>query len=620
MPSLTQNRRLISIDTPLGKDALVVRELEGREAISELFSFHLTLLSEDDNITPDKILGKAVTLAIHCSSDENKPRYIHGHISQFTALDTQEGLKRLYQAIVVPSLWFTTLGAHNRIFENKDFTQIIEEVLKDYSSVSLNISLSGQYAKRRYCTQFEESDYDFICRLLAEEGACFHFEHSKGAHKLCIVDKSSAYKSALSSAIPYIGSGSNPLENSITFWQRNYSYHTANVLYRDYQPFSASEWVKKDIKDSTTTKALTTEKPEREVYGRFHFEKKTDNHTKLTESFVKQKARNHILSQEGTFDTANGKSTCCEFYAGSNFEIEHTINSENGKYLVSEITHHAKDGNDADAEYTNRFTCQPADVYSPPSPDNYRRLIHAPHTAKVIDVQAAGEQGNVDAHTQVKVQFPWNSKQDSCWIRVAQAYAGSNWGASFVPRVGQEVIIEYFNGDPDRPVVTGALYNSDNSGPGYSKTQSGWKTQWEGSKFNEMRFDDKKGSEEVYIEAGKDWNVLVHNDNTETVENDQTVEVKNNRSITVTDGNETKDVSKGTQKTTVKGAITIESKTSITLKVGASVIKMDPNGISIKATQIESKSSANTKVQAGAMMDVKGGAITSVKGALVKVN
>ncbi|MET4822212.1 type VI secretion system Vgr family protein [Endozoicomonas lisbonensis] len=595
------------------------RELEGREALSELFSFQVTLLADDDNISPEQILGKAVTLAIHSSGDDN-PRYIHGHINQFVALDSQEGVRRLYQAMIVPALWFTTLGRQNRIFENKDFLQIIQEVLADYTSVTLSKNTSGSYVKRRYCTQFEETDFEFIARLLAEEGVCFHFEHARGAHRFCLADKSSAYSSALSAPVPFTGTGSSPLENSVTEWQRHYRYHTASVEYRDNQPFSASEWMKKEIKDATTHKALSSEKPLREYYGRFHYEKKTDNQTKLTESNAKQKARNAILNHEGTFDTANGQSSCCELYAGSRFELDHSISSESGDYLVSAISHHAIDGNDLETRYTNRFTCQPADVYSPPDPDRFRRMIHAPHSALVIAVQAAGEQGDVDAHTQIKVQFPWKSQQDSCWVRVAQSFAGNQWGASFVPRVGQEVVVEYFNGDPDRPVVTGALYNSDNPGPGYSKTQSGWKTQWEGSQFNEMRLDDKKGSEEVYIEAGKDWKVLVHNDNTETVENNQTIDVKNNRAVTVSDGNETKEVTKGTQKTTVKGAVTIESKTSITLKVGTSVIKIDPNGISIKATQIESKSSANTKVQAGAMMDVKGGAITSVKGALVKVN
>ncbi|WP_281648389.1 type VI secretion system tip protein TssI/VgrG [Parendozoicomonas sp. Alg238-R29] len=618
MSSLTQDKRLATIETPLGKDTFVVRELEGEEAISQLFSFHLSLLSEDDNIQPEKILGKPVSLAIHNTPDN--PRYIHGHINRFIALDTQDGEKRQYQATIVPALWFTTLGGQNRIFENKDFSQIIQEVLGDYSSVSFSKNLAGSYFKRRYCTQFEESDFNFICRLLAEEGVCFHFEHAKGFHKFCIADKPSAYQPALAKPVPYIGSGSNPLENSVSHWQRNYSYHTAQVEYRDYQPFSASEWMKKEIKESTTTKALTGEKPLREYYGRFHFEKKTDNHTKLTEKNTKQKARNMMLSHEGAFDTANGRSSCCELYAGGQFELDHTIATEKGKYLISQISHYVRDSNDQDTFYINHFTCQPSDIFAPPSPDEYRRLIHTPHTAKVIDVQAAGEQGSVDAHTQVKVKFPWKSKQDSCWIRVVQAYAGADWGANFVPRVDQEVVVEYFNGDPDRPVVTGALYNSDNKGPGYSKTQSGWKSQWEGSKFNEMRLDDKKGSEEIYFEAGKDWNVLVHNDNTETVENDQTITVTNNRDITVSKGNETKKVSKGTQTTTVQGAITIESKTSITLKVGSSVIKMTPSGISVKATDIKSKSSMSTKVEAGLTMDVKGGAMTNVKGALVKIN
>lgn len=617
--SLTQNNRLVTIDTPLGKDAFVVRALTGVEAISELFSFELNLLSEKNSITADQILGKPVSISLNSSGTDN-PRYFHGHVTHFQALDTVEGEKRQYVARVQPALWFTTLGGQNRIFENKDAAEIVGEVLADYNSVSLRKNLSATYQKRRYCVQLEETDFEFISRLLAEEGISYYFAHEKGSHQFYIVDKSSAYSSAISQSVTYTGSGSSPLENTIHSWVRSYGYHTASVEFRDYLPFSASEWHKKKLPEKTTNKALQGEKPLREFYGRFHFEKKEDNTDKLTESNTRQKASNSIKAMEGQFDTAEGGSTCGEFFAGGQFEMEHPVSTESGKYLLTRVSHRAIDGNDQQSGYSNLFTCSPADVYVPPSPENYRRVVNSPQVAKVVDVRAAGEQGSVDIYTQVKVQFPWKSEQDSCWLRVVQAYAGDKWGASFVPRVGQEVTVEYINGDPDRPIVTGALYNSDNNGPGYSRTQSGWKSQWEGSKFNEVRLDDKKGSEEVYIEAGKDWNVLVHNDNTETIENDQTVTVTNNRAITVTDGNETKDVSKGTQTTTVKGAITIESKTKITLKVGGSSIVLDAQGITMKGTMINSKSSANTKVEAGAMMDVKAGALLNIKGALVKIN
>ncbi|MCL6269321.1 type VI secretion system tip protein VgrG [Sansalvadorimonas sp. 2012CJ34-2] len=618
MSALTQNNRLITINTPLGKDALIVRELEGQEALSQLFHFQLTLLSEDSAITSKKLLGQPVTIAIY-NSGPDTPRYIHGHICRFAALDTNEGMKRLYRAEVVPALWFTTLGGQNRIFENKDFSDIINEVLGDYTTVTFKKALSGSYSKRRYCTQFEESDFEFISRLLAEEGVHYYFDHKDGSHDFCIADKANAFKPSLTTPVAYIGTGSNPLENSIHQWQHNYSYHTAEVEYRDYLPFSASAWIEKPSKEKSTCGSLNTAKPMREYFGRFDYVKEQDHTEQLPNNFCTQKARTMAENQEGQFDTADGRSTCCEFYAGGQFEVEHPIDSESGKYLLTVVRHTAQDSNDLGTRYSNHFTCIPSDIYAPPSPENFRRTVHTTQTAKVIEVKAAGEQGS-DEFTQVKVQFPWKSKLNSCWIRVVQSYAGSNWGANFVPRVGQEVVVEYFNGNPDRPVVTGALYNSDNNGPKYSRTQSGWKSQWEGSKFNEMRLDDKKGAEEIYFEAGKDWNVLVHNDNTETVENDQTIEVTNNRDITVSKGNETKKVSKGTQKTTVQGAITIESKTSITLKVGSSVIKMTPSEISLKAMQIKSKSDTNTKIEAGVMMDVKGGAITQVKGALVKVN
>ncbi|KEQ12248.1 type VI secretion system Vgr family protein [Endozoicomonas numazuensis] len=618
MSSLSQKNRLVTINTPLGKDVFIVQAFDGKESLSRLYDFTLTLISEDLNITADNILGKPVTLALRCGASD-ADRFFHGHISHFSALDTYDGNKRHYEAHLVPGLWFTTLGGQNRIYENMSFSDIIADVLKGYSAVQMKNSTTGTYLKRRYCVQYEESDFEFVSRLLAEEGVSYFFEQADGQHTFCLVDKAGSYPTALAKAITYSEGGSNPLENSISSWTRNYGYHTAQVEFRDYLPFSASEWLKKTTTEKTTNKALKGVQPLKEYYGRFHYEKQEDHTDKLTESNGKQKVRNTMLAQEGLSDWAKGSSACPELFAGGIFEIDHTIDSESGKYLVTSVTHTAADGNGQSASYSNAFTCVPDSVYTPPDSDAFRRVVSSPDVAKVLDVKAAGEQGSTDKYTQIKVQFPWKSNENSCWLRVVQSYAGNNWGASFVPRVGQEVVVEYLSGNPDRPIVTGALYNSDNIGPGYSKTQSGFKSQFEGSKFNELRLDDKKGSEEIYFEAGKDWNVVVHNDNVETIERHQDVTVTENRSVTVKNGNETKDIG-GTQTTTAKSDITIESKTKITLKVGSSSITIDPNGITLKGTMINSKSSANTKVEAGAMMDIKASALLNIKGSLVKIN
>lgn len=214
-----------------------------------------------------------------------------------------------------------------------------------------------------------------------------------------------------------------------------------------------------------------------------------------------------------------------------------------------------------------------------------------------------------------------------------QSFSGKNWGANFVPRVGQEVVINYINGDPDRPLVTGAVFNADNPGPQYTSTQSGWKTQIKDSKFNELRFDDKKGSEEVYMEAGKDHNFLIHNDQSGKIDNNQTLEIKKNRTITVSEGDESITLSKGNQTTKIKGnqsvtldsgnqdlkiktgtqtvdvmgAIKITSKTSIDLKVGSNTISIKPSGIEIKGVMLSCKGDATAEVKAGAMLTLNGG-------------
>src|SRR3990167_4295371 len=357
-------------------------------------------------------------------------------------------------------------------------------------------------------------------------------------------------------------------------------------------------------------------------------------------------------------DVANGSSDCASFQAGGRFTLEHAVKSENGNYVITAVQHMAVDGNDQNTQYRNSFTCIPATVPYRPLQEHFKKQMRGPLTAVVVSLNASESKADADPHRMVKVKFPWESQKASCWMRVAQLYAGSGWGASFVPRINQEVLVEFLNGDPDRPVVVGALYNKDNQGPTYTSTQSGIKTA--SSKFNELRFDDKKDNEEIYVEAGKNYNFIIHNDETGNVENDQKLTVKNNRTLTVSDGDEVKKIEKGSQtlevgadqKNTIKGnqdltvkgkqtyditgdqkmdvkcaqtisvtgAIKEESKQSITLtanmsielKVGGNSIKIDPSGVTITGTMV--------KINGSAMTEVKGGGMLKMQGGLVMIN
>lgn len=313
-------------------------------------------------------------------------------------------------------------------------------------------------------------------------------------------------------------------------------------------------------------------------------------------------------AEEVAIDTIEATSDCSSFYAGGKFKVtQHAAKSEKDNYIITGIYHRAFDnsyftGSEGQSEYGNNFVCIPADVHFRPLSTQIKPVMKGPQSAIVTG--PSGEEIYIDKFGRIKVQFMWDregkkNESSSCYLRVVQSWAGDQWGASFIPRIGQEVIVNFLDGDPDRPLVTGSVYNGDNKPPYASKTQSGIKTQsTKGAgkqNYNELRFEDLKGSEEIFIQAEKDFNNLIKNDHTRTLE-------KGNETITVSKGNRTLDVKK-TIKTDASD-IKITGKKSIELKVGGSSIKITSAGIVIKATKV----------------DIKGSAMVAIKGGITKIN
>ncbi|WP_244506225.1 type VI secretion system Vgr family protein [Microbulbifer marinus] len=621
---------MIQIDSPLGKDAIIATSIHGEEHISKPFRYQLELLSDNHEITQKEIVGKVLTVTVHHSK---KPRHINGYVTHFSMHDVNAEGMRSYTAIVHPGLWFTSLGGKNRVFEKKSAKQILEELLGEYSKViKLSLKLKAEYIPREYCVQFDESDFDFINRLMAEEGIAYYFRHEDGKHELVLCDDPQDFHDCESTKVEYDGGGSQPTKHTVSSWKRNFNYHGGGFEFKDYSEFAVSKDNKQEVK--TTSKLNDVSSYVRSYYGLNHFEVDGDHKRKFKDSYHRALADRAMESQEALFDIGYGRSDCPAFTAGGRFDFDHTLNTEKGKYLLTSVQTTVTDSNSSESHFHNTFSCVPAAVMPRPDHRAHLKKIHSPQVARVIEVKATAADSSKDPYTQLKVKFPWNSAQNSCWIRVMQSFAGKNWGANFVPRVGQEVVVTYINGDPDRPLITGAVYNGDNPGPNYTATQSGWKTEYEGSKFNELRFDDKGGKEEIYMEAGRDHNFVIHNDQTGKIENKQTLEIKEDRSITITDGNETVTiakgnqtidvkkgdqkitlgsgnhsltVSKGSQTTDANGAIKISSKASIELKVGGSSIKLSPTGITIKGVTVSVSGDAKSEVKAGGMLTLKGG-------------
>ncbi|MBB5211388.1 type VI secretion system Vgr family protein [Microbulbifer hydrolyticus] len=629
MSVLNQDKRMIRTKCPIGQDTFIGTAISGEEHISGTYRYQIRLLSDNHDITQDAIVGKTFTVSIHYGPSE---KFIHGYVTHFFLLDVNaEGLRE-YSAVIQPGFWFSQLGGKNRIFEKKSARDIIKEVLGEYASVvTFADKLNGEYLTREYCVQFNESDFQFVTRLMSEEGIAYYFIQTDGKHEMVLCDDHKSFYDSSTENIEYDGGGSHPTKHSVHSWQRSFNYHGGGFELKDYNEFTPD---KDNMQNVTTTSKLNSVQGYiRNLYGMNHFEDNGDGTHAFKDGYHKELTKRAMEAQESGFDVATGTSDFSPFSAGGRFKFAHTLKSEKGKYLITSVRLSATDSNSEDSQFRNTFRCIPENVMPRPDPLVATQKIHSPQVAQVVNVKATESSGSEDRYTQLKVKFPWNSKQNSCWIRVMQSFSGKNWGANFVPRVGQEVVINYINGDPDRPLVTGAVFNSDNPGPQYTATQSGWKTQIKDSMYNELRFDDKKGSEEVYMEAGKDHNFLIHNDQCGKIDNNQTLEIKKNRNVTIAEGDESITLAKGNQTTRIKGnhsitldsgnqevaiktgtqsvdvmgAIKITSKTSIDLKVGSNTISISPSGIKIKGVMLSCKGDATAEVKAGAMLTLNGG-------------
>ena len=529
MSELTQDERLISISSPLAKDDLLLLSFEGAEHISKLFHFQIEVLSKNHSIKPEDLVGKTVTLKVQ---DEQK-RTFHGYISHFSYGEMKTDKLRQYRLEMVPWLWFLSKTNDHRIFQEKTTKDIVTQVFDDlgFSDFEFNVSAD---AKREYCVQHNESDLNFISRLLEEDGIAYYFEQKEGSHVMHLVDAANAYAECDETGFTY--SKERGLNEKITRWEHLYQFRKGKWSISDY-----------DFKFPTKSQIKTTDSTSKfaNVKEYEHYEYQATHDIPGIKALTTQR----MEAEEVPMNVVEGSSHCSSFYAGGKFKIsKHVFPEEQKSYVITSITHSAfensyETGGKNKSQYSNKFTCIPDSVHYRPPLVHRKPSINGPQSATVVG--PAGDEISVDEFGRIKVQFHWDREgksddKSSCWIRVMQPWAGSGWGTLFIPRIDMEVVVSFFNGDPDRPIVTGSVYNGDNKSPyalPANKTQSGIKTRsTKGGgtdNFNEFRFEDKKGSEEIYIHAEKDLTVTVENDETHTVQHDETHQVDNDRSKTV---------------------------------------------------------------------------------------
>jgi type VI secretion system secreted protein VgrG len=653
---IPQTNRLLSLVTPLGADTLVPFAFQGHERMSELFEFTIDMVADQADlatspphgIDPAKLLGKNVTLSV--KRGDNTPRHFNGIIRRLThGMPYSTGL-RAFRATVVPDLWITTRKRNFRVFQDMHLRDIVTKVLSD-SKLRAVFRAIGGTTVRSYCVQYDETDYNFICRLLEEEGLFFFFRHTSSAHELVIGDAVSHYEESLDREV-VLTTASGYDSGSLSSWEWDSDIVPGKVTQRDHDFESPT----KDLTTSETTRLAPAILKEIEVYhypGRY-----------ADVAIGKKLAEARIGAHTGEHTIISAAGAAPGFAAGFTAKLtNHPYPNEKGKRFVCiDVSHEARDEsqlaqNSGSAGYANSFRAIPADVIFRPQRRAARALVQGPLTALVVGPK--GEEIHVDNHGRIRIQFYWDREgaedgKVTCWVRVAQSLAGKGWGSQFIPRVGMEVVVQFLNGDPDRPLVTGAVYNGANTPP-YAlpgaKTQSGLKTRSSpkggADNFNELRFEDKKGEEQVFLHAEKDFVQSIKNDETLEVGNNQTITVQNDRSLTVSEGNESLTIDKGNRRATLSagndtltltkgdlsvmldggdytlnakaGKVTIQAAQSIELKVGGSSLKLTPSGIEVKGTVIKLDAQGTVEVKA-AMAEVNAKGVLTLKGSLTKIN
>jgi Rhs element Vgr protein len=632
----SQNKQYLSISTPLGADALALRSIVGEERLSSLFTYRVTMISSDDDIAFDRIVGKPVTVTITLGDRETK-RHINAIVGriELTHIDDRS-LVAHYEAELHPWLWMLTHSGDCRIFQEKSVPDIVEEVCKAAGFTAIKKSLTGTYNPREYCVQYRETDYNFVARLLEEEGIFYYFAHEDGKHTLVLGDGASAFpKSTLIDAFEYRAGDTHEDDDTVL---------TSLSVERRVTPKSYG------------IDGYNFETPSTDLYATAEGASGTGaindymgRHTTSADGEALAKLRQQALAFPGK--RVRGSGVCRSLQTGTRVTVSgHRKADLNTEYVLHSVRIDGSSGH-----FDAHFTAFPPDLPFRPLDTATKPRIHSTQTALVVGKER--EEIWLDQYGRIKVQFHWDrvgqkNEKSSCWVRVAQNWAGKNYGIMFFPRVGQEVVVTFLEGDPDRPLVTGSVYNAEQTVP-YTlpddSTKSTIKTQTSkngAGKFNEIRFEDKADKEEIFIHAQKDFNIkvlndltrLVKHDEVETIENDSTIDVKHDRkltvkndhSITVTEGNETHAVSKGTRAVTVKGNethtnnadfdhttdgnYTLTIKGNLTIDVtGDIVIK----GKSIKLTSTSStvgiKSAAAMEIDAGGALDVKSGMAATIK-------
>ncbi|HVJ51862.1 MAG TPA: type VI secretion system tip protein TssI/VgrG [Aliidongia sp.] len=568
---------LLLLTSPLGDDTLPIEEgtlhavgLDAEEQISRPFVATITAVSTVRAIDPDELVYQPVGLTIR--KQPHSDRFFNGIIRRMEAIGLPQRDRWRYRLEIVPRLWFLSQSQDCRIFQQKTAVDILQTLFAEHQISPVDFRIFGDKPVREYTTQYNETDLDFVHRLLQESGYFYYFEHTKTEHTLIVTDRNQPFKQTDHPIHWVIHAGNNI--DVFDRWSEALETAYGEVQLQDYDPTKPST----PVQGQQTTTLSTAGAAKREV---FHWPAMT-----FENQIANDRARFRIEASEAAAELQEGHGYDSEFCPGRRFTLakDPFTEAESIDYALHGVRHTAIDETwitgAGEPHYENHFTCflqsvpwrEPLDIPRPAMAGIFSAIV----------LGDAGEEIHADPIGRIKVRLLFDYRKETVasmaiWARVMQPWSGNTWGWQHLPRVGTEVAVSFMNGDPDAPVVVGCFYNQEMR-PVFQipdqQTRQGFRSRstLKGTtqEFSELSFDDKKGSELVYLHAQKDYNI--------EVENNETVTVDCNYSLTTKTGDITV--------TADLGAISLTAARSITLRVGASLISMLPTGIEINAPTV----------------------------------
>ncbi|KUZ94006.1 hypothetical protein WI40_20250 [Burkholderia ubonensis] len=607
-PQLTQENRYVTLETPLGDDVLLVNAAVIDEHVNQLPEIHLDLLSHRNNIGPEQIVGQRVkivldpqsrnfslTKVVAASTETDERRYFDGYVASFGKVGNSGTVTR-YEMSVVPWLWFLTRSTDCRIFQNQTPQDLLRGIFQEMGFADFEFDIRGKQSPLEYIVMYDESYYHFCARLMEQEGLVWTFRFEKDKHVLVIGDSNSLFRPIpQAETISYYADSAASELNGIDRWDEAFSFRVGKITFRDFnynQPSSSLMHVEVPTVNLKHDNIQATE--------RYQFHSLYD-HGEDGERY----ARYAMEAEEAQARRFNGGGYARGMTTNGRFTlVNHASSSYSGKeFVILRVRHQAVNDytrQGAELPYHNTFTCLPFDIPFRPERRTRKPSMHGTQSAIVVGPK--GEEIHTDG-SRVKLHFLWDRRgkrdgSDSMWVRVSQPWAGKGWGGSAIPRIGQEVIVAFNEGDPDNPVVVGRVFNGESGNPyhGTGGQTMGLKSQThKGQGSNELRFSDVNGSQEFFMHAQKDMNTVVKDNESHTVEGGA-------RKVSVLKGDETKHVAQGslsekiakarfTTANTVgvqalagdagPGKQSYQATDEIEHRVGASVVTLKPDSIKL---------------------------------------